>query len=168
MQNKSSRFLKLKTKPYELFGLIALLFFVISLFSSHRDIDINLHDTYIVISKVNIYRILVVLFLFIWSIYIFSHRILLANTLTWLHVAFTVLPIFIFFLTQHPAQEGPPRRYYAFSEFEHMKPAFNWVLVWSIAFLILLFGQLFLLINLFGGLLKTMLGITSKEIKNKN
>lgn len=97
MQYKLPGFLKLKTKPYELFGLMALLFFIISLFGSNKSIDLNFHDTYIVISNVSIFRGLAVLLLFIWSVYLLSRRILLSKILIWLHVALTLLAIFIFF-----------------------------------------------------------------------
>jgi heme/copper-type cytochrome/quinol oxidase subunit 1 len=145
--------LKLKSKPYNLVGLMALLLLIVSLFSSNGAIDFNLHDTYFVIAGVNICLIIAGFLLIIWVIYIVSYRLLLSIVLTWVHVVATVLAgiMYLKYYLLSVSIDGIPRRYYAFTDFNAVKPIYVLLVVSAVIFIT---GQFIFLVNLLGGLIK--------------
>jgi cytochrome c oxidase subunit 1 len=145
--------LKLKSKPYNLVGLMALLLLIVSLFSSNGAIDFNLHDTYFVIAGVNICLIIAVFLLTIWLIYIVSYRLLLSIVLTWVHVVATILAgiMYLKYYLWFMSMDGIPIRYYAFTDFNTVKPIYVLLVVSAVIFIT---GQFIFFINLLGGLTK--------------
>ena len=157
LKPSNMKYLNLRQRPYELLGLSGLFLFFLSLVPSSQGIDINLHDTYFVIGITTFYSVFAAMFLFIWLIYLLVNRIMMSNTLTWIHVITCLLPIILFFIMQIQAKvvlNGIPRKYYSFNEFEKMKPAYNWVIGYVIGFALILIGQLIFLINLICGIIK--------------
>jgi len=129
--------LKLKSRPYNLVGLMALLLLIVSLFSSNGAIDFNLHDTYFVIAGINICLFIAAFLLIIWVIYIVSNRMLLSIVLTWVHVVATVLAgiMYLKYYLWFVSMDGIPRRYYAFTDFNAVKPLYFLLTASAVIFL---------------------------------
>jgi len=156
----------LKNNPYALLGLAGFLTGVMSFLPIDTDaFDINLHDTYIVIANVSLYRMFAVVLLFCWSVYIISNRLQLSRILTWIHVIVALAGLFSFITLQSHSWglSGAPRRYYAFSEFEKMRDPFNTVAVYVVAISAFIFAQLIFVVNLSIGLIKKL-----TEVFNRN
>lgn len=159
---------KLISTPYALLGITGL---ALGLLSFDPDkgqaLDINLHDTYFVIVNAGLYSVFAVFLLFEWSIYIVVNRLMMSNKLIWVQVASCLLPIILFFILKldKPGNPGPPRRYYAFTEFESRKPVFNFVYVAMLV--IFTFGQLIFIINLIGGVIRKFVQIPSLNTTKK-
>jgi heme/copper-type cytochrome/quinol oxidase subunit 1 len=156
--------MKIRSKPYELFGVAAVLLFAISFIPLSRSVDINLHDTYFVISMRYIYRLLATVFLFIWLLYCCFNNILFSKKLTWVHVILSILPpiIFLFVLINFNSMDGIPRRYYTFTEFESKKHTENKLIICGVLLIAILVGQSIFLINLICGILKRALKPANK------
>jgi len=156
----------LKSHPYTLLGVAGFLMGLISCLAIDTDaFDINLHDTYFVIASVSLYRIFAIVLLFCWSVYVISNRLQLSYVLILVHVV-TTLACLISVITlqsHHWGLSGPPRRYYAFSEFEKMRNPFNTVKVYAIVLLAFILAQLVFLINLSIGLIKKLMEVFNRD-----
>jgi len=136
-------------------GYTGLLLFLISFIPSTRGaLDINMHDTYFVIADVSLCSVFSGFLLFLWAINMLVRRIIYSLTLSWFYVVFTLIPIALFLILplMHRSFEGPPRKYYAFDEFEKMKSAYNINTTYACTFVALVIGQLLLMINILIGL----------------
>ena len=152
-------FLRIRQKPFELFGLFALLFLLISFIPFKQKLDVNLHDSYFVFSIQSIFIICTIYFLFIWSMYLLTNRLLFSVRLTWIHFVITILPaiILIIISMMKLPLEDVPKRYYSFHEFEKTKPVFNFYVIYSGMAITMLLGQLLFPINILGGLIKRLI-----------
>ncbi|MES2111575.1 MAG: hypothetical protein V4577_22650 [Bacteroidota bacterium] len=149
--------MKIKSKPYELFGLAALLILVLSFTAMPASVDLNFHDTYIVVSGHHVYWLFAVIFWFLWLLYFCFNHVLLSRKLTWAHVILTILPTVILFIAWFSinSMDGTPRRYYAFTEFKRLeKPWYKETIVYLVLLTAFIFGQLAFVFNLSGGILK--------------
>ena len=148
--------MKIKSRPYELFGLCALLAFLISFLPTNASIDYNSHDTYFVISMRYVYRLSAAIFLFEWLLYFCFGNILLSKKLTWAHVILTILPVVVLFtaILDSSSLSGIPRRYYSFTEFENIKPWYRKGILCGILLGAIVLGQLIFLVNIVGGVVK--------------
>ncbi|MEO6633320.1 MAG: hypothetical protein ABIN13_16400, partial [Mucilaginibacter sp.] len=154
----------LKNKPYTLLGIAGFLMGAISFLPIDTDaFDINLHDTYIVIASVSLYRVFAIVLLFCWSVYLVASRLKLSRLLIWVHVAITLVALtsIIMFQSHHWGLSGAPRRYYAFTEFEQMRNPFNTVAVYVVVSLAFIIGQLIFLVNLSIGLIKKLFKVSN-------
>jgi cytochrome c oxidase subunit 1 len=159
--------LNLKSNPDALLGIAGFLMGVISFLPINTDaFDINLHDTYIVIASVSLYRVFAVVLLFCWSVYIVANRLQLSHVLIWLHVVTTLVALISFIILQsrYWGLSGIPRRYYVFTEFEKMRDPFNTVKVYIIVLFAFILAQLLFLVNLSIGLIKKLTEIFNRNI----
>jgi heme/copper-type cytochrome/quinol oxidase subunit 1 len=159
MQRSRLSFLRIRQKPFELFGLFALFFLLISFIPFKQQLDVNLHDSYFVFSIQSIFIICTIYFLLIWSMYLLTNRLLFSVRLIWIHFLITILPAIILIIISmiKLPLEGVPRRYYSFDEFEKTKPVFNFYVIYSGTAITMLLGQLLLPINILGGLIKRLI-----------
>jgi hypothetical protein len=107
-----------------------------------KAIEIPLHDTYFVIDFNLIALLLAVLFAF-FSIAYTRRQARLNNWLGWLHLIFTVLPIFFISNWEYPFHKV------GFQTAEIMADFNRTISFLKTALLVLLFGQLLFLINYF-------------------
>ena len=158
MRGKLS-FLRIKQRPFELLGLFALLFFLISFIPFKQSLDVNLHDTYFVFSIQSIFIFFTVYFLFIWSMYLATNKFLLSTKLTWIHIIVTILPIIILIVISiiDTSPGYTPKRYYYIDGPENTNSLFIYYYIYAISAIMLIAGQLLFPINIAGGLLKKML-----------
>jgi len=148
--------MKIKSKPYELLGLCAILVFAISLLPTSNAVDFNSHDTYLVISMHHVYWLIAAIFLFIWLLYFCFSSVLLSKKLTWANVILTIFPVMILLvaLFARTSLDGVPRRYYSFTEFQNMKPWYKKEVLYSGILATIVVGQLIFIVNLLGGIIK--------------
>jgi cytochrome c oxidase subunit 1 len=145
--------LRLTTPSYFALGLIA--FFGVGgfggLFLGNATADIQLHDTYFVVGHFHFMIGGVTLLatfaaVYFWFPKMFGRR--LGETLGKLHFWFTLVPFYTIFLSQHfIGLAGMPRRYYAFVDYEFLKPVAHWNVLISTAAFVLGAGQLLFLGN---------------------
>ncbi|RFZ89883.1 hypothetical protein D0C36_24235 [Mucilaginibacter conchicola] len=148
-------FLNIKQKPFELFGLCAVVLFILSLVPFKQSSDINFHDTYFVFSIRSLFISCTVLFLFIWMLYLLTNKMSLSSKLSWIHTLATISTIA--FLLMLPSGiislNDSPKRYYAFAEAEQAS-FLNITTFYSAMAIILIVAQLLFLINIGAGLIK--------------
>jgi len=157
MQFGPKRFLNIRERPYELLGLFALIFLLLSLIPSKVSLDINMHDSYFVIESNYFYGISTIYFLFIWMLYVVSTKIIWLRWMIWLHVVCTITVTLIFLLMIYfpGTLYGVSGRYYAFSDFQQ-KDVLIWIKFIPYVVFIFLVGQMIFLLNLMGGLVKCL------------
>ncbi len=156
MQFGPKRFLNIRERPFELFGLAAVLMFILWLIPTKASLDVNLHDSYFVFSSASLFYVLTTTFLFIWLIYLVSDRILFSKILTWAHTILTILTsalllIFITFNDMIPGTRG----YYAYNEGQN--PVWVLIAIYGGLFITLGLSQLILVFNLLAGLIKSLI-----------
>jgi heme/copper-type cytochrome/quinol oxidase subunit 1 len=153
MQNKYLTFLNLQKRPFEIFALMAVLLFITSFVPSSKSVDINLMDTYFVVSINWLFKPLATGLLVIWLIYIFTNSMLLSLKLTWVHIIMSTVAIAILLIaiTFNMPYSTAPTRYYAFVEPESAK---NWNFMYAALFTILFVAQLVFVVNILGGIFK--------------
>ena len=128
--------------------------------------DINLHDTYIVIASVSLYRMFAVVLLFCWSVYLVANSLQLSRVLIWFHVVTTLVAVIsvIILQSRYWGLSGIPRRYYAFNEFEKMRDPFNAGTIYIVVILAFILAQLIFLVNLSIRLIKKLTKIFNRNI----
>ncbi|WP_184549190.1 hypothetical protein [Mucilaginibacter sp. FT3.2] len=143
-------------KPYNLFAIVALLFTVISFIPSNDSIDINLHDTYFVISTGALLRLLGCVCLLFWMVYLIFRKLVLSLILTWLHLLLTIIPLayFVILSVYHLALQGAPKRYYSVGQFENSRSSFIGDASCFVIIVLFLLGQVFFIVNLILGMVK--------------
>jgi len=166
-KHRNNSIFDLRSKPYTLLGIVGFFVAIISFIPIKSDsaLDINLHDTYFVITDFSLYRVYAVILLFLWSVYLVANRLIFSRKLTWLHVIATLLPILFFIIIKKHTwgMSGVPRRYYALSEFD--RPYYDIGIYYVAIILSLIIGQLIFLANLIGGTTKYF---RLKNHENKN
>ncbi|MET3499261.1 cytochrome c oxidase subunit 1 [Mucilaginibacter rubeus] len=157
---KPYTFFNIRTKPYHLLPITALLSVVISFLFTNGSLDINLHDTYFVISYPVVYRLIALILILIWTIYTLAMNALPSLWLSWAHILITTTVVILLLSKQihFIGLDGVPRRYYAVSEFQKKQQG---ALIMTAAFIL---GQLLFIINLTMGIVKK---INQKSIRNR-
>ena len=153
MKYKNLTLLNFEKRPFELFALMAVLLFIASLAPSAKSIDVNLLDTYYVVSINWLFKPLAMVLCVIWLIYIFTNSMLLSLKLTWVHTIMSVIAIVVLVsaLTFNIPYSTAPARYYAFAEPESI---INWKTMYAGVVIMLFIAQLIFIVNVLGGLLK--------------
>lgn len=149
----------MKEKPYNLLLVTGLIFLLTSFFVLRQDnsVDIHLHDTYFVIAHTHFSRWLEILSLFVWTLYLLTHKMLYSNALTWTHVVITLLTLLLFALPlffDDSFMNPPPRRYHDYRDWKSFDHYTRIIKAISITIFILLFGQFIFVINLIAGIFK--------------
>ena len=100
-------------RPYHLFAVAALIFFVVGLFTGPQTIDIHLHDTDYVIGYSTACFYLSTLGLIFWTIYLLFRNLLFHPALTWAHVIVTIVFLSVLFGISQRSTSGTlvPRSY---------------------------------------------------------
>ncbi|WPV02333.1 hypothetical protein SNE26_11150 [Mucilaginibacter sp. cycad4] len=161
---KPYTFFNIKTKPYNLLAITALLSAVISFLFANDSLDINLHDTYFVISYAVVYRLIALILILIWTIYALAMDVLPSLWLSWAHILITTIVVTLLLCKQihFIGLDGAARRYYAVSEFQKKQQGtFLASIIITAAFLL---GQLLFIINLVMGIIKK---INQKTIRHR-
>ena len=137
--------------PYLLFVLMAPIFLLISVFTRNRIVDIHTHDTMYVVSVAYIIWFLIILLSIGWTLYHLLEKVLLSKHLTWFHVISTIA-FFIFCIVIALRSDGtPPTGYNWRITHDQMQTE---QIIDTIAVLLFIAGQICLLVNLVGGLIK--------------
>lgn len=145
-----------KFKPYYLLLIVSVLFFVIRLIinSNRRTFDLNIYDTYYIITEVDFYSICSV-FLFLLSLmYLVLEKIkfTLFTLATKIHIIGTIVLIVLFTINQYYLNlQQLPNRYYVISEYDYH--SINEPILYIILILIL---QMLFIMNIFASLIKKM------------
>ena len=128
------------------------------LFLGNATADMQLHDTYFVVGHFHFMIAGVTLLGTFTAIYFWFPKMFgrfMNEALGKAHFWLTFVPFFTVFFMQHfLGLQGMPRRYYAFSTYEFLKPTTGQNVIISIAALILTGGQLVFLANFCWSLLK--------------
>lgn len=133
------------------YGLTAVIILLTSLFTS-GSLDIAMHDTYFVISKIQIVIALGLLFIFFalvtWGIYFLLRR--LSSVLNWLHYGITILSLAIVaVLTNYLASQNTTYREYSvydeIENYEHQMSMNEWLTAIGV---ILVLSQSLFIINI--------------------
>lgn len=143
---------KINENPFILLVIPAILFFVFSFIPTNETIDIQLHDSYTVITQSHVFIAIVFILLSILGLYFLFQKFLWSKKLTWLHVLITSFFIsFVFYITPtfHFFQPQMPRRYYSYYEFG---ASLDSLICYSA--LILFFAQFLFLINIIVGIIR--------------
>lgn len=158
---KFGHILQMKQKPYNLLLLTGLVFALSSFFvlRQNNSVEIHLPDTYLVIAHTNVFLLLAISALFVWTLYLLTNKILYSKALTWTHVIITIFTLFLFALTLFFGDKFMnlrPRRYYNYSDWSSFNDFTTLKKAIGITIIVLLFGQLIFVINFIVGLFKRM------------
>ncbi|WP_448700246.1 hypothetical protein ACFGVR_00105 [Mucilaginibacter sp. AW1-3] len=155
---KRRSYIDIGKRPYDLLGVTALLLFLMSFVLSNSAMDINLHDTYVVIAHMHLCWFFSGALLFLWSMGILFRNYIWSVTLSWIQVVLTLLSVITFIkLAIGTGLDGIPRRYYAFSEFNQSKQWFSTASAYVFMLLLIVIGQIVFVVNVIGGLLRKVL-----------
>lgn len=88
MKNLISEF---KKRPFHLFIPAAFVLLITAVFAGQQPLDINLLDTYYVMSLYTAFSVLIVFLMMMWGLYKLSEKILWLKWLTWFHVVVTII-----------------------------------------------------------------------------
>ncbi len=147
----------MKFKTYYLLLIASLILLLLSLFENEYIYDYNIHDTYFVIASNHLYWFVSVLLICFFIIYLFFDfgKVSLIEILSKLHVFGSIFFLLIIIF--------PYSRVFNQSEFE-LYDEFIWINISIIiSFLILLFLQLLLIINIFVSLIKKLKSIRTSK-----
>jgi cytochrome c oxidase subunit 1 len=121
------------------------------LFLGNATADMQLHDTYFVVGHFHFMIAGVTLLATFAGIYFWFPKMFgrsMSEPLGKAHFWLTFVPFFVIFFMQHfLGLQGMPRRYYAFSTYEFLRPTLGQNAVISVAALILVSGQLIFAVN---------------------
>jgi heme/copper-type cytochrome/quinol oxidase subunit 1 len=161
MPERETLLLRLRSQPYLLLVLMALILFLVSMISNNSALDFTYRDKYFVIAHDNICLVMAGIFLLMALLYFICGRVLLSKALTWIHVllSFLAMSLLLILQLQFFGMEGIPRRYYAITAVDAIRPLYVWITGCAIVFVI---GQLILIFNLFAGLVKYFFKLSRK------
>jgi len=156
-------FFNIKTRPQHIFAIVALLSIILSFFTTAATIDINLHDTYFVVSAVHLYRLIGLIFFILWVIYTITEPILPVVWLKWGHVLVTLIALIIISHFSAQLSIRGPHKYYIDGQ---IREAVNINTIITIATTVLLTAQLLFIANLMTGIVKKVF-LSSHRYKNR-
>ncbi len=151
--------MKLIRKPYQLLFITSIVLVLLSFFklNESQSIDFHLHDTYFVMdSKFMLWAFAVFTFI-VWALYRLANKKLYSASLTWTHIATTLLPLVLFTFVLcfgHNFSNSKPLSHYDFSNWNVFDTSHSNNTIIGIAFLVFLFSQLIFMLNLSLGLFK--------------
>jgi hypothetical protein len=141
-------------RPYHLFLLAGVSLMISALIVKNDTIDIHIHDTYFVLTRPFLFWVLAILTYFLWGIYLVAGNVLLASTLTWLHVGLTLFAITLFiclpFFSSH-------KRYMDLSASTSFNRFDSTSLILTCVAFTLLVAQVLFFINIIGGIIKRLI-----------
>lgn len=154
------RFLNIRQRPYELFGLFALGFFLLSFIPSEGSIDFQMHDSYFVIQPNFLFGFGAIYFLFTWMLYVIAKKIIWYKWLTWIHVMLMMISIITIFLVISKVYPfyglgGTSRRYYALEvQPEEVLRSYKFFILPGLSLLV---AHAAFLVNILGGLVRSFI-----------
>jgi len=138
--------------------LSGLVLVVASFFVGQKEtVDIHVHDTYYVIAQGHVLLLFAFIVWVLWFLYLLTRKALYSKSLTWTHVAITLLAILVLiFVLYFNSDTFParPRRYLDFSGWTSYGQFSRNMRVIAFSIFGLLLGQITFLINLVLGLFK--------------
>lgn len=146
----------IKRKPYILFFVITFFLLIYTFVMKKDNISIlNIKDTYYVVSNLDFYRIIIILFLFLGFLYIALERmkIVLFTIVSKIHVILTILLPFLFLYLDYK-ESLPIPEIANFGQIMCYGNDYNFYKFLLILALVLL--QLLFIINIFVALIKKM------------
>ena len=154
----------LKSKPYYLFAIAAVLIFIEGLFLRHSILDIHLSDTYFVFSNKHFAWLLLVALAGFFLLYLATDGALFSKKLTWIHVIITVLGFLLLAILpfhnifSYEGLAGMPRRYIDYGSdfrngYHHFLLLFTAKMP-GISVFIFLLAQVLYVVNLVMGLIR--------------
>jgi len=151
----------MKQRRYQLLVGTGLLMVLAALFCSNPNsaIDIQIHDTYLVVSSAQLYQLLAVFSWGIWGIYWLSKNRLRSQKLARLHIGITVIALiilaFCFYFMDKYGSGSMHRGYYDVTEESPYEAGRQKVrLLFLVTFGFLVLFQLLLPINILAGLFR--------------
>jgi len=148
---------KFAIRPYNLFLPGGLLLLFVSVFIHAKTLDINLHDTYFVISMGYLCWIFCVIQILLWGLYKLFTPILFSIQLIWTHILVTILTldgIVLFSWWAIEFYNPRPRRYIDYTHWDTFKTGQYTREVIVLVLTIFILTQLIFVINIIQGLLK--------------
>lgn len=147
----------LSRRPFNLLLLTAVLLFLISLgiLKKNEVVDIHLHDTYFVIAKGQVFRLLTAVGLVVWALYLFTNALMYSKLLSWIHVIITILTLLLLagmLLFDDTLINPEPRQYYDVSPWKDVNPSMGLRNTVGLIIILLLPAQLIFVFNIFSGL----------------
>jgi heme/copper-type cytochrome/quinol oxidase subunit 1 len=142
---------------------VALLSIILSFFTTAATIDINLHDTYFVVSAVHLYRLIGLIFFILWVIYTITEPILPVVWLKWGHVLVTLIALIIISHFSAQLSIRGPHKYYIDGQ---IREAVNINTIITIVTTVLLTAQLLFIANLMTGIVEKVF-LSSHRYKNR-
>ncbi|MBC8048149.1 MAG: hypothetical protein H7Y00_15225 [Fimbriimonadaceae bacterium] len=148
--------LNIKKHPYSLFLFAVVFLSPISFIQiANHAIDVELHDTYFIISGKHAIWLVDIIFIFLWFIYFTLRKIIWSILLTWLHVLVTIGFLFII-LFPFSNFFNLPKRYDSEAGYETVAFYGDINRIVSIFAIVLFFTQMLFIINIIVGvILKT-------------
>ena len=140
-------------KPYKLFLLTSILFSITILIigaTSEKDtIDINIHDTYFIISKFHIWILLTLFMGILTCVYFILHKMnrKTNNVLTYTHYLLTLMPLILIPLNGIFTKDTP-KRYYTTTTSIFDDGGLSITNIYFILFMALSIGQLIFIVNI--------------------
>lgn len=151
--------MRLSDRPYNLFLLTAIVFFIAVLYSFNLGIDLEFHDTYSFIPLALLIWLPIIVSILFWLFYLLTNRFLFSKTLTWIHIILTIvcsilILVLPFLLTNIVVGVDIRRHYNDYGGSNRFKVFGNLIRINYITILILLLGQVIYFINLILGIAK--------------
>lgn len=138
-------------KPHLIFLLAIPIIMLIGIFSRDSALETNVHDTYYVIAHVHLATLISIFFGIIgigyWVMQNTKRK--LSKWLNWIHIIMTIGGFITMFVISHLTFDSSLQ-----SEFPLFDNLSKQSLILSLIFLIILFGQLFYLVNIIIGIFR--------------
>jgi hypothetical protein len=148
--------LKLRSRPFNLLALAAIILTLAAFTVSQNSIDLHLHDTYFVINLQFIFWVITALLLLSWVIYKLTFRILYSSLLSWLHIGFTLASLTCIIVLSLSNVSVASRRRNDFNSWEAIRSTDNTHAVISLCAAVLLLAQMIFIINIVFGIFRNM------------
>ncbi|PWK79105.1 hypothetical protein LX99_01561 [Mucilaginibacter oryzae] len=149
-------------RPQHLLLFAAVILLICSFFNYSGQIDINLQDTYYVISYTILFGGIALALLLYWIIYLVGNSLLPVKALSWLHISSTIITFSAFGILTTSHQLGITASAHSHDALADFKKQMQWINFEGYLFIAAIVAQLFFIANLVTGLVKK---ITSPPIK---
>lgn len=132
--------MKINQKPFHLLLLFAFLLFIISLFSKHEIVIIQLNQTFFELTSKHLIWLPTILLFTFWLIYITTNHYLYSKLLIWIHIVLVILnALLIMVLSYFPAHHAIPKFQYPQNNSGIILSSFLFLVAWSAIYLVNLF-----------------------------
>jgi len=147
----------MKKNPENLLFFSGTILFVLSFIVFNQSIDIHLHDTYFVINRALIFRLLSITVFLIWVLYKVTSKLLFSNRLSRIHIIATLSAVGMLILFMYSGGKllnPTPIRYFDYSNWDFNEVNSDYTKALLIFFWITMAAQITYVINLICGINK--------------